>query len=261
MTRLLNIDANAKTIKGQDKGYLTAVLYLAPYDVSGYQVCPMAKAANCWQGCLNTAGRGGMAKGNATMDANGHALPDNTVQRARIKRTRWFFEDRAGFMTALVAEIEAFIRMANKRGLTPCVRLNGTSDIRWETVPVQINGETWPNLMARFSDVQFYDYTKLHNRKKLPANYHITFSLASGNDEHAAAVLQNGGNVAIVFRDKTLPPMYTIAGTSGFIRTRPVINGDESDLRFLDPAGSIIGLYAKGRAKKDTTGFVRENAS
>ena len=34
------------------------------------------------------------------------------------------------------------------------------------------------------------------------------------------------------------------------------MDGDADDLRFLDPAGSVVALYAKGRAKKDKTGFV-----
>jgi len=37
----------------------------------------------------------------------------------------------------------------------------------------------------------------------------------------------------------------------------PVFNGDDSDLRFLDPKGVVVGLYAKGKAKKDTSGFVK----
>jgi hypothetical protein len=51
-------------------------------------------------------------------------------------------------------------------------------------------------------------------------------------------------NVAVVF--DTLPTTYL---------GRPVVNGDDTDLRFLDPQGVVVGLKAKGRAKKDTSGF------
>ena len=36
----------------------------------------------------------------------------------------------------------------------------------------------------------------------------------------------------------------------------PVINGDKTDMRFKDPVGVIVGLKAKGKARKDTSGFV-----
>ena len=35
-----------------------------------------------------------------------------------------------------------------------------------------------------------------------------------------------------------------------------MIDGDVSDVRFNDPKGVIVGLRAKGDAKKDTSGFV-----
>jgi hypothetical protein len=210
--------------------------------------------AGCKAGCLNTAGRGGIAAGNATFVSAEGALPDNAIQRARIKRTKWFFTDRPAFMLALSDEIFAFVRKARIAGLIPVVRLNGTSDIRWENQRVSTIRASYNNLMELFPDVQFYDYTKIANRKGVPSNYHITFSLAENNDAHAASVLAAGGNVAVVYRDKALPQTYTIAGV-----TRDVVSGDDSDLRFLDPQGVIVGLYAKGRAKKDALGFVRPN--
>lgn len=251
--KLLNIDANAKTVKGQAKGYLTAVLYLAPHTLSGWNVCPMA-TQGCIKACLNTAGRGGMAKGNATVELNGTEVPDNAIQRARYHRTRWYFTDREAFMLQLVEEIAAFKRRADKLGLTPCVRLNGTSDIPWERIPC--NGLA--NIMAEFPDVQFYDYTKRPNRKGIPANYHLTFSLAENNDALALQALANGMNVAAVFRHKALPATYRLGTEISGIDV-PVHNGDESDLRFTDPQGVIVGLYAKGNAKRDTSGFVRPN--
>lgn len=250
--RLLTI-GNPKTLKGQAQGYITAVLHLAPASTSGFNVCPMA-TKGCKAACLNTAGRGGIAAGNATFESADGVLPDNAIQRARIKRTQLFFTDRKAFMLALHDEIAEFVRKAKKAGLIPCVRLNGTSDIRWESVQVMFKYSFSANLMSCFPDVQFYDYTKLANRKGVPSNYHLTFSLAEDNDAHAASVLAAGGNVAVVYRDKALPQSYAISGI-----TREVVSGDDSDLRFLDPRGVIVGLYAKGKAKKDTLGFVRPN--
>lgn len=231
--KLLNIDSNAKTVKGQKRGYMTAVLYLAPADLSGHEVCPMA-TDGCRAACLNTAGRAGIIKRGETT---------NAIQLARIAKTRWYFEDRAGFMAKLAHEIGRFVLKARRAGLVPCVRLNGTSDIPWERVPS--NG--FANIMSQFPNVQFYDYTKRHNRRNLPPNYHLTFSLAEGNDDSAALALEQGINVAAVFR-KDLPPVYL---------GHRVVDGDASDLRFLDPRGVVVGLKAKGKARHDTSGFVR----
>lgn len=228
--KLLNIDANAKTVKGQGRGYMTAILYLAPADESGYEVCPMA-SAGCRKACLNKAGMGAFS----------------TVQAARIAKTRLYFEDRAAFMAQLVSEVRAFIRKAIKLGLIPVVRLNGTSDIPWERVPV----EGKANIMELFPSVQFYDYTKRHNRRNLPANYHLTFSLAEDNDSRARAAATNGANIAVVFRTDKFPTTFM---------GMPVVDGDADDLRFLDGRGVVVGLKAKGPAKKDTSGFVRDAA-
>ena len=242
---LLNIDANAKTIKGQKRGYMTAILYLAPANLSGYEVCPM-RTAGCTNACLNTAGRAGILKPGET---------DNAIQRARVAKTKWYFEDRAGFMTQLVKELSAFTRKAERKGLTPVVRLNGTSDIAWERSMV-LSGpgvpHTVPNIMTAFPDLTFYDYTKVTKRAKafgrgdMPANYHLTFSLAENNDVAAEEVLRAKGSVAAVF--------FKVPETYNNVE---VVNGDLSDLRFLDRKGVIVGLKAKGKARKDTSGFVR----
>ena len=229
--KLLNIDTNAKTVKGQARGYMTAILYLAPANLSGYEVCPK-RTAGCTAACLNSAGRGAFSN----------------VQKARIAKTKFFFENRSAFMVQLVKEIRAFLRKALLKNLTPVIRLNGTSDIPWERIPVAAETMVYPNLMTMFDFVQFYDYTKRTNRKGLPSNYHLTFSLAEDNDLDALNVATSGTNIAVVFRTAQFPAFYM---------GLPVIDGDQTDLRFLDPAGSVIGLKAKGRAKKDTSGFVR----
>jgi len=258
---------NPKTEKGRGAGYWTFILHLAPAKLSGFNVCPMA-TAGCEAACLNTAGRGGMMKGVARLTVEDvKAGKVNTIQAARIRKTKWFFESRETFLFALVREMETAVRLARKAGLEPVFRLNGTSDIRWEAVKVPAMAGTWSskpegsaNLFEHFGDVRFYDYTKLPNRKGLPANYTVVFSLADGNREQAVKAFRNGLNVAVVFRDKATVAFYEANGfalaAAGDYVVAEVVNGDETDLRFLDPKGVVVGLYAKGNAKRDTSGFV-----
>lgn len=237
-TSLLSIDTNAKTVKGQEYGFLTGILYLAPADLSGTQLCPMAELAGCKEGCLYSAGRGAF----------------NNVQEARLNKTQYYLQDRQAFMLHLVKDIEKLKKKAEKLGLTPLVRLNGTSDIRWENETFEyefMHGKVREvNLMELFPEVQFYDYTKISNRKLIPKNYDLTFSY-SGKREylpHVNKALAQGLRVAVVFRTEADIP-ETFLG-------REVVGGDNSDIRHLDPVGSIVALYAKGAAKKDTSGFV-----
>lgn len=235
---LLSIDIDAKTRKGTKEGVLTGILYFAPSDVSGYQVCPKA-SSGCIEACLYTAGRGAMSN----------------VMRGRINRTLWFFEDRESFMATLVEDIKRIVRRAGRNNMVPAIRLNGTSDIAWEKIRVTVDGESFRNVMVAFPDVQFYDYTKIHGRKSATAlpNYHLTFSLAEDNDSAAFRAIDEGYNVAVVMnlrRSEEKPATW-----NGY----PVVNGDETDIRFNDPKGGhIVALTAKGKARYDTSGFVRE---
>ncbi len=247
MTKLLNIDQNAKTVKGQKKGFMTAVLYLAPYKASGINVCPMAELAGCWRGCLNTAGRGGISKGSKKMRRNGITLPNNDIQNARIRRTQLWAKDRPAFLEQLRTEIRAFIKKATRKGLTPVVRLNGTSDIQWERVA--------PELFTEFADIQFYDYTKIAKRfeRKLPANYYLCLSWSGASRRYQDMVEEThrtlGASLVVVTRSaETRDAQVELGGT----------DGDENDLRFLDPKGAIVYLTAKGSARHDTSGFVQD---
>jgi hypothetical protein len=225
---------NPKTLKGEKQGYLTFILHLSPADVAGVgNMCPKA-TAGCKLVCLNTAGRGGMFT---------EEQGTNTIQEARKRKTRWFVSNRAEFLAQLVKDIGQAIKYAEKRDLIPVFRLNGTSDLSWEKYAV--DGAV--NIFALFPNYQFYDYTKVLGRKvKQISNYHLTFSQAESNIDDVQKAVKQGMNVATVFR-KTLPDTYL---------DRPVFDGDDSDLRFLDPAGVIVGLKAKGKARKDTSGFV-----
>ena len=231
MFKLLST-ANPKIQKGTKLGYLSFILHLAPSDVSGYNTCPKA-TAGCRAACLNTAGRGGMFKKGETT---------NMIQKARIRKARYFFEQRQDFMLDLYNDIKKAIKFAERKGLTPVFRLNGTSDLSWEKYDM-LPGQ---NVFELFPDVQFYDYTKVPKRKvEGIGNYHLTFSQADGNEKDANWAISKNMNVTVVF-DK-IPTAY---------KGREVFDADDTDLRFLDPKGVVLGLKAKGRAKKDTTGFV-----
>lgn len=226
--KLLTVE-NAKTIKGESLGYLTGILYLAPASESGViNTCPMS-TAGCRADCLYTAGRASFTP---------------SIITARIRKTKWYASDRAGFIEQLRKDIAALIKKAKRMHLIPAVRVNGTSDLP------QLSRQ-----MAReFPEAQFYDYTKIPRPwDRVSANYHLTFSLSESNLSDAVEVLQRGMNVAAVFnvkRGAALPDTW-----KGF----SVIDGDTHDLRFLDQhrLGLVIGLRAKGRAKKSTSGFVQ----
>jgi hypothetical protein len=221
--RLLNT-ANTKTMKGEEYGYLTFIQHLAPSWLSGFNTCAMA-SEGCAFACLNTSGMGKFSN----------------VQAARISKTKFFFEAREVFMAQLVKEVTAAVRKAEKIGMTPAIRLNGTSDLRWETV--EVAGKA--NVMEVFPDVQFYDYTKIPNRRDIPKNYHLTFSRSETNDFLLDSAFERGMNVAVVF--DRLPETFL---------GRKVIDGTLTDLRFLDEQGVVVGLEAKGKAKTDQSGFV-----
>jgi len=227
MFKLLST-ANPKIQKGTAKGYLSFILHLAPADLSGKEVCPK-RTKGCTDACLNKAGRGGMFKRGETT---------NVIQKARIRKTNEFFNNREQFMFDLYHDIVKAKKFADKQGLIPVFRLNGTSDLSWEKYEV---GTTGMNIFQLFPTTQFYDYTKVLGRKisHLP-NYHLTFSKADGNDSDVAEALLQGMSVVAVY-DKV---------------PADVPSADEDDLRFLDPKGIMLGLKAKGPAKKDYSGFV-----
>jgi hypothetical protein len=231
---LLSVSSDAKTIKGETLGFLTGILYLAPANTTKWNTCSMAKTAKCDVACLYKAGRGAM----------------NSVQTARINKTIWFFTEQNSFMQQLVVDIAKIIKKAKKKGLQPLVRLNGTSDIRWETVGfTDTDGIEYVNIFAAFPDVTFYDYTKIANRTELPSNYDLTFSYSGveGFQPFVQKALLNNMRMAVVFRkEQDIPQSFM-----GI----PVVSGDNSDVRHLDDK-VIVGLYAKGKAKLDTTGFV-----
>jgi hypothetical protein len=239
--KLIACGTNAKTIKGDGSEYLTAIMYMAPWKLAGgANLCANAEIAGCIEGCLFSAGRGQM----------------HSVSSARIRKAREYSEDRVAFMQQLVAEIQSFVRYCEKRGIKPCVRLNGTSDVQWENIPVTLGEHTLGNIFLAFPQVQFYDYTKIANRRienKTSGNYYLIFSYSNANPVYAKmadTAIKNGMNVAVVFRNKQQIPTEFLG--------LPTIDGDKDDLRFLDPKQCVVALYAKGKAKRDKTGWVQD---
>lgn len=225
-----------------DGKYLTAILYLAPASLSGHNVCTSA-TPECIRACLHTSG-------------NPVFMPNKT--KARIGRTKLLFSDRKLFIACLLIELAAHKRRAERQGLKPAVRLNGTSDWVWE--------QSAPQVFTTFPEMTFYDYTKIYNRMMpswdMPANYHLTLSWSGENEVAVRNVLlaNPAANVAVVFagcgisaHPRPFPKMFL---------GRPIIDADKHDARFKDPKGSIAGLRAKGAAKDiPTGGFVIDGAA
>jgi hypothetical protein len=255
MTKLLNIDSNAKTVKGQKHGYLTGVMYLAPYKISGYNVCPTAELAGCWKTCLNTAGRASMPVNGTFISPGGIELPDNAIHHARIRRTKLWIEDKVTFWDMLTNEIFLLRRRAKRVGLIPVVRLNGTSDILWER---ERDTESGKAIFDLFPDIQFYDYTKLPARlswPEMPGNYHLTVSYSEASPfytKQCQRAFENGAPLVAVVKDQALKDRYLELGA---------VDMDEHDLRFVNPPNSFGVLKAKGLAKKETNGFVLQEIS
>jgi hypothetical protein len=226
------LSKSIKTMKSDksDAGYLTRILYLSPYTISGTNLCPHA-SKGCAAACLNKAGFG--------------FYP--SVQKGRLDKTMFYLEHREEFLNQLEKEIANFERLCLKKDKLPAIRLNGTSDIRWEKIA--------PKLFTTFPNIQFYDYTKNPKRMIsfcegfLPPNYHLTFSRSESNEESVRKILKAGGNVAIVFK---VDINHNIPKTYQGVR---VFSGDDTDLRFLDKKG-VVGLSAKGVGRSDTSGFI-----
>ncbi len=231
MTTLLT-QSNPKIEKG-DKlhtDWQSAIMHLHP---SSTRICPYQDIAKCKTACLNTAGRGGIIKRGETT---------NVIQEARKRRTKLFLQAPELFLEQLYIEIAKFKAKAKREGKKPCVRLNGTSDIQWENQ--ELSGRT---VFDTFPDIQFYDYTKIPTRKVSHIkNYHLTWSYSEANAKYAKWFDKLSYNIAVVF-NHALPLWY---------KGRKVIDGDKYDMRFLDEPNVVVGLTAKGKAKKDTSGFV-----
>ena len=251
---ILSVSSDPKTVKSLIDGILTGVMYGMPANGSGeWNDCPFA-SLGCTMACLNTSGHGGIGLDQDNL---------NPVQIARLKRSAYFHTRRSEFWTMLIRDIDRLIRKARKLGLKAAVRLNGTTDVKWEAQPVVIDGvKIADNIMALYPDVVFYDYTAWPYAKRpnesLPDNYHLTFSRKENNDDQIAENIYHGRNVTVVVdipsRDKSTAIPITW-------REIPTFDADRSDFRPNDPIGRILILRyksAKASSLADalTSGFV-----
>ena len=226
MKLLTLAESNPKFAKSLRRGYYTAGLMLAPHRTSGINVCPDS-TPECRKHCLAFAGRGKM------------------FRSVRVQRTRWWHEDPESFLRALDDELETLIRKARQMGMKPACRLNVLSDIPWEE-------ET--NVFDNFPEIQFYDYTKSVKRAcrsmdggyPWPGNYHLTLSHSEINSDDCRMFLKNGGTVAWIIED-----LDTWLESCRF----PLVDGEEHDLTFLHPSGTIIALSPKGSLVKASSPF------
>ena len=229
--KLLSIDTNAKTSKNTKYGYLTGIQYLSPYNTSGVNLCPMAEKAGCIKSCLYYSGRGKF----------------KNVQQARLNRTKLYLTNQPEYFNQLITEIQALIKKAAKKELRPLIRLNGTSDIRWENIGFTFEDTYYRNIFEFFPDIQFMDYTKIPNRvdsknglDNFPSNYDLTFSYsgAPAFKKYNQRAIDKGVRIAVVFdKVETIPLQF---------HGRKVLSGDDNDLTFTKPKDSILALYAKG---------------
>jgi hypothetical protein len=235
---------SAKMTYSYNHNVATYCLYLAPADMSGYNTC--SNCLHCKHFCLNGSGRN---KG----DIIAHGFEYSQINRARIKKTKAFFEQKETFMQLLILEIEKAMIDAKNKNMGFAIRLNGTSDISPEEFTYK--GQ---NILEIFSDVQFYDYTKDFRRIALTqkySNYDVTLSYNGYNQYVCEEYLKRGGKVAVVFFDEKMPKKFL-----GY----NVVDGNTYDMRFLDPNSSVIGLhyhktgndYVNGKFVKPTTRFI-----
>ena len=220
---LLSVNSDAKTSHGvEEENVLTGVMYLAPADLSGENLCPFADRAGCKAVCLQDAGRKRM----------------EGPQIAALRRTLFFQQYPDLFWSTIRKDCAALVAKARREGLTPAVRLNGTSDLLWEKSPEFIA------LHKEFPAIRFYDYTK-YPKRNVPKWYDLTFSYSDKPAFRSIVERQTIGRTAVVFRH-VLPARF---------QGKKVVNGDKHDARFLDRKNAVIGLLAKGRARTDLSGF------
>jgi hypothetical protein len=244
ITLLTAGQANSKISKSEEvfKDYAVSIQHLLPHHYADLlmerktlrTVCPFATTAQCFKPCLNLSGRAKIFRKEDTT---------NSIQLARLRRTLLYLDNREEYMAKLFKEIDLFVKRCIKNNKKPAVRLNGTSDIQWETI--EHEGVT---VFEKFPQVQWYDYTKIPTRKisHIP-NYHLTWSYSEANQKYSKLFHKLAYNIAVVFKSD-LPAVF---------KGLRVIDGDKTDMRFLDSNKKVVvGLKAKGKAKTDTSGFV-----
>jgi len=228
-----NVNHSSKHVKAYNYNEMVYTIYLAPSNLSGYQVCP-GRTKECERMCLSESGHNQMD------------IHKNFINKSRIKKTQLFFENKEFFVRWVIEEIKSAKLKANKHGYRFSVRLNNTSDISPEDFYIIENGKKI-NLLEFFPNVQFYDYTKVPERIRLTMiypNYDLTFSY-TGRNMNTCMQMLNNNNIRVAMVFKKVPDQYM---------NLPVIDGDKYDMRYLDPKKCIVGLkFKKVRNKLEST--------
>ena len=220
--KLLDTTGGNAKLKKSDKSsqeYRLAGLSLMPDDI----LCPYRNVAGCAKSCLESAGMGVFSN----------------VKAGRQRKSDWWHSDRNGFLDQLRKELTNFDKLCKRQGVKAAVRLNVLSDIPWEK----------HGIPQEFPDIFFYDYTKNASRLgKTPDNYELMFSYSNEPDyqKHVAKAWNTDAPISVVFRGG-MPEHY---------KGRRVIDGDASDLVNVKAGKVVVGLVAKGKAKKDDGNFV-----
>ncbi len=250
-----NVAHSAKMKHSLSNGTATYCLYLAPADLSGYNVCPNSKY--CKDFCLFTSGH------NLMDIRKAGNIEDSSISQTRIKKTILFFENREFFMRWIIDEIKLHKFTAELNGYEFSVRLNGTSDICIEEF--SLNGKC---ILDIFSDVQFYDYTKVYPYLKYAkkySNFDLTYSYNGYNWTLCNQALKDGFRVSVVFEKLRATKKLLVREQQAFPLTYKgykVVNGDKYDMRYLDGQGVIVGLEYKqtAMATKDGKNFTPDTA-
>ena len=221
-----NHSQSMKMRLSEANGTITYCLYLAPWSLSGHNVCPAGH--HCHKFCLN-------GSGHNKSDILARGVELSNINKSRIKKTRLFYEDRPTFMRLMLHEIRRTMDYAKRNNFEFSVRLNGTSDLSPELF---IDPDTGKNVLELFPNVQFYDYTKVATRFNLVKKYHnyyLVFSYDGHNEDKCKLALANGINVAVVFANQEMLPFKFM----GY----PVCDGNTYDMRYYDPKGHVVGLH------------------
>jgi hypothetical protein len=238
--QILGFNTNVKVIKGTKKGFDTLTNYMTPYKTIYGNVCALAHIFNCFEGCLQDSGMGKF----------------NVNKVSRFRKIALFNDHPEIFKKILIKDIEKGIRKSKKNGHKLGVRINGTSDI--DVI------KHFKDIIIKYPDVHFYDYTKIPKYLKklqrmsnqLP-NYHLTYSysLSQKAQEYIKEATKTDHNIAMVFKneDQVNKLMSSKQKIKLYGKTYNLINGDNDDLRFLDPKNSIVLLrYKETRASDES---------
>ena len=224
-TPLINVDSSTKIEKGRKLKIATGILYLKPADLVAVKtLCPTAQLMGCKKDCLESSGQLGM----------------KTADNAKVKRTIMMLLNPEQFTRELKVEI---IKHHKKHGDSLAIRLNGTSDIDFTSTIAVLPG------------VQFYDYTKVYARvlKNNLANYDLTFSGSANNAKSlqmTARAISAGYRTVLAVNTAETKDEYKLPSKLGLI---PLINMDDTDVRFKDDANAVGVLKRKGSNKDQRT--------